>query len=48
MFEVSGGDIQIVKKERQSRGATGSRNDVKQDRPLYVFRRGPEVNGVKY
>jgi len=34
--------------ERQSRGAIGSRNDVEQDRPLYVFRRGLEVNGVKY
>jgi hypothetical protein len=48
LFEASGGDIQIVKMERQSRGATGSRDDVKQGRPLYAFRRGLEVNGVRY
>jgi hypothetical protein len=41
LFEASGGD-------RQSRGATGSRDDVEQDRPSYVFRRGLEVNGVRY
>jgi len=41
LFEASGVD-------RQSRWATGSRDDVEQDRPLYVFRKGLEVNGVKY
>jgi hypothetical protein len=39
LFEASGDDIEIVKIKRQSRGTTDSRDDVEQDRPLYVFRR---------